>query len=132
MRGIRRARNRKRARQQIKFAAVIREEFFMRVGLTVAVLGCILLSPAYGAEIVEKGTVHFEPRGDQQNVPERYRLAAHSFDYEMERKQELPASGVDVFRVRFPSPVVSPHAENNTVHSEYYRPKGQGPFPGVV
>jgi dienelactone hydrolase len=28
--------------------------------------------------------------------------------------------------------VESPHKENNTVHAEYYRPKGKGPFPGVI
>jgi dienelactone hydrolase len=104
----------------------------MRAVVVLAVLGSWFTARAVPAEIVEKGIVHFEPRGDQQNVPERYRLAAHSFDFEVERKQELPASGVDVFRVRYPSPVTSAHPENNTVHSEYYRPKGPGPFPGVV
>src|SRR5262249_61850129 len=34
--------------------------------------------------------------------------------------------------LRFPSPVTSDCPENNTVHAEYYRPKGDGPFPGVI
>jgi dienelactone hydrolase len=79
-----------------------------------------------------KGIIRFQPAGDQKDVPERYRLEAHQFDYEMERKHELPHSGVEVWHVRFPSPVESPHKENNTVHAEYYRPQGKGPFPGVV
>src|SRR5262249_15628892 len=58
--------------------------------------------------------------------------AAHSFDYEMTLKHRLPASGLTVFRVRFPSPVESPHKENNTVHAEFYRPDGKGPFPGLI
>ena len=80
----------------------------------------------------EKGTVHFQPVGDQKEIPERYRLDAHSFDYEMEPIRELPNSGVEVFHVRFPSPVISPCTQNNTVHAEYYRPTVKGSFPGVI
>src|SRR5207247_2488383 len=61
-----------------------------------------------------------------------YHLAAHVFDYEMTRKRELPVSGVTIFQVRFPSPVTSACPENNTVHAEYYRPKGAGPFPCAI
>jgi dienelactone hydrolase len=78
------------------------------------------------------GTVQFEPRGDQANVPERYRLTSHTFAYELERKADLPSSGVERYHLRFPSPVTSDCPENNTVHAEYYRPKGDGPFPGVI
>src|SRR5216684_4208335 len=78
----------------------------------------------------QKGTVHFRPLGDQNNIPERYRLEEHSFDYEMVLKRDLPNSGVEVYHVRFPSPVASACPENNTVHAEYYRPKSKGPFPG--
>ena len=34
--------------------------------------------------------------------------------------------------VTFPSPVTTPHANNNTVHCEYIEPIGEGPFPGVI
>jgi dienelactone hydrolase len=105
----------------------------------IAVLGSLLLvSVGHAAETVsprpveERGTVSFRPAGDQQNTPERYRLAAHSFDFVLAPKRKLPASGADVFALRFPSPVESPHPENNTVYAEYYRPRGQGPFPGVI
>jgi dienelactone hydrolase len=84
----------------------------------------------------ETGTVAFVPLGDQKNIPDRYRLDAHEFDYEMHRKQDLPISGVEIFTVRFPSAVKSPYPENNIVHAEYYRPACRGqtkaPFPCVV
>jgi dienelactone hydrolase len=50
----------------------------------------------------------------------------------MTPKVELPASGVSVYRLRFPTALKSPQVENNTVHAEYYRPAGKGPFPGVI
>jgi cephalosporin-C deacetylase-like acetyl esterase len=81
---------------------------------------------------VEKGTVTFTPCGDQKEVPKTYRLDAHRFDYEMVPKRELPVSGVEVYDLRFPSPVDSPHKENNTVHAEYYRPKDGKAMPGVI
>src|SRR5262245_29557138 len=100
----------------------------MRPRTTLVVLALLTgSSPA-----AEKGTVRFEPCDDQNNVPERYRLKAHQFDYEMDLKFALPSSGLSVHRLRFPSPVESPHRENNTVHAEYYRPDGKGPFPGLI
>jgi dienelactone hydrolase len=87
----------------------------------------LLLVPA-----AEAGTFLFQPAADQSALPERYRLEARSFEYRLTPKVDLPACGVEVSRLTFPSPVSTPHAENNTVHAEYYRPKGAGPFPGVV
>ena len=37
-----------------------------------------------------------------------------------------------VAAVRFPSPIVTPDPENNTVHAEYFRPVGPGRRPAVV
>jgi dienelactone hydrolase len=99
--------------------------------LSAPALVCLALS-AIAAEPIEKGTVHFTPTGDQRNIPERYRLDARTFDYEMDLKFELPDAGVRICRLRFPSPVVSACPENNTVHAEYYRPRGPGPFPAVI
>jgi dienelactone hydrolase len=105
-----------------------------------ALLGFLLLAaaPARGEgpppdhPAVETGNFRFTPVDDQKEVPERYRLAARTFDYEMSLKYDLPSVDVCVYRLRFPSPVVSPHPENNTVHAEYYRPAGDGPFPAVI
>jgi dienelactone hydrolase len=86
---------------------------------------------------VEKGSIHYQPLGDQKNIPERYRLEAHSFEYEMNWIRDMPSSGVQVYHVRFPSPVITDCPENNTVHAEYYRPLDRvhepaKPFPGVI
>jgi dienelactone hydrolase len=96
----------------------------------------LLLSPLALAEELERpkmehGSVEFKPLADQ-NVPEIYRLAAHRFDFDLKRKAEMPVSGASVFELSFPSPVESPYAENNMVHAEYYRPRGNGPFPAVI
>jgi dienelactone hydrolase len=89
--------------------------------------------PAYtDAPGLEKGTVLFRPVGEQKSVPARYRLNEHRFDYDMTRVKELPVNGIDIFKLRFPSPVTSATPENNTVHAEYYRPRGDGSFPCVI
>jgi dienelactone hydrolase len=98
-------------------------------------LGCVL--PPIHVEAsetppVETGTIHFRPSGQEESVPDRYRLQAHDFTYEMRLKFALPNSGIDVFRLQFPSPVTTRCRENNTVHAEYYRPRGTGPFPCVI
>jgi dienelactone hydrolase len=87
---------------------------------------------SFAADKTEKGTVHFEPLGIQKDVPERYRLSAHDFAFEMEKQRELPASGLDIYHLRFPSPMKSPSPENNTVHADYFLPRGEGPFPCVI
>ncbi|HEV8062157.1 MAG TPA: prolyl oligopeptidase family serine peptidase [Gemmataceae bacterium] len=100
------------------------------------ILACVLMAaPAaapYASPVLEKGVVHFEPLGDQKNIPERYRLGAHEFTYELEKKRDLPLSGLEIHYLRFPSPVTTDCPENNTVFAEYYRPQGPGPFPGVI
>jgi dienelactone hydrolase len=81
---------------------------------------------------IEKATVHATPVAESSAVPKRYHLPPVDFDYELTLQRQLPASGLDVFAVRFPSPVKSRCIENNTVYAEYYRPRGSGPFPGVI
>jgi dienelactone hydrolase len=88
--------------------------------------------PGADAAFIEKGTAQFEPAGDQKTIPERYRLTAHKFAWEMTHQHDLELSKVEVWSVRLPSPVVTDCKENNTIHGRYYRPKGKGPFPGVV
>src|SRR2546421_268241 len=69
----------------------------MRLWPTLAVLALSwppAARPARGEDAApQRGTVHFEP-GDQKDVPERYRLAPHRFDYEMTFKVALPASAI--------------------------------------
>jgi dienelactone hydrolase len=97
-----------------------------------SVVLCLALLLTAPVRAGESGRFRFAPQGDQKDVPPRYRLDARTCAYQMDLKYDLPLSGVTVYRVRFPSPVESPHPENNTVHAEYYRPHGAGPFPGVL
>lgn len=101
--------------------------------LLLLLFGLMLVSPAWAeTRAVETGTVQFVPVADQSSIPERYRLEARTFPYRLTFHIDLPACDVNVSRLEFPSPMQSPHPENNTVHAEYYCPTGPGPFPGVV
>lgn len=78
----------------------------------------------------ESGRIRFVPApGD---IPPYHALEAHEFPYSLKRRRELPVSGITVEDLTFPSPVTSPHPENNTVYAEFYRPRGDGPFPAVI
>jgi dienelactone hydrolase len=99
--------------------------------LCVWLLGGSVLTAAEPAP-VEKGTVRYKPLDDQKAIPACYRLDARTFDYEMKLKFDMPANEVSVHRLTFPSPVETTDKENNTVHAEYYRPMGKGPFPAVI
>jgi dienelactone hydrolase len=103
----------------------------MRIATLVA--GLLIAVPAF-AELkpAEKGKVSFKPAGDQADVAERYRLDPLEFDYELKPKRELVVSEIEIYDLRFPSPVKTKYEENNTVHAEYYLPKGKGPFPAVI
>lgn len=78
------------------------------------------------------GEVHFRSDDSAANVPERFRLAPHTFSYTLTPKYDLAYAGVEVFTVTFPSPVTTPYPENNTVYAEYFRPKGKSNLPAVI
>ncbi len=99
-----------------------------QIGLIVIVWG--LLSSLAAAE-VRRGEVAFEPDDVETQLAERFRLAAHRFPYEQE-PAPTAAEKMLQFEIRFPSPVSTPHPENNTVHCEYYRPATQGKYPAVI
>lgn len=79
----------------------------------------------------ERGQVRFLPTVSESGIEARYRLEPHAFDYEL---RHLPKVGVSITisDLTFPSAVVTETAVNNTVHCEYYRPRGEGPYPAVV
>lgn len=79
-----------------------------------------------------KATIEFHSDDSRDQVPERFRLKPHRFEAEVERKYELQRAGVEVFAVRFPSPVETEHPENNTVYCEFYRPSKPGKYPAVI
>ena len=101
--------------------------------LLVASLPSLVLADAPPrAKVVESAEFAFAPLDDQKDTPKRYRLAAGKYRYELEKKRDLPAIGISIHHLTFPSPVKTATVENNTVHAEYYRPTGKGPFPAVI
>ena len=107
---------------------------FVTILSAVLAIGC-LAPPARAAAPVrgpsQSGIVEFLPVGDEKALPEQFRLARHSFRYE---QRPLPTLGkvMTVSAVTFPSPVVTPHPNNNTVHCEYFCPTAGGAKPGVI
>ncbi len=78
----------------------------------------------------EKDEATFRPSPAEAEVPELFRLPEATFGYELEPVRETP--GYSVAKLRFPSPIATPDQANNTVHGEYFRPKGGGRRPAVV
>lgn len=95
-------------------------------------IACTALATLPAASFAATGTFVFAPMEAPEELPEPFRLPEQAIAYETSLKYDLPNSGVEVYRLTFPSPVASPYPENNTVHAEYYRPKGDGPFPAVI
>jgi dienelactone hydrolase len=94
---------------------------------------CVLLLAATMVRAdAEKGTVRFRPADDEKSIPERYRLEARSFDYQLAFRHDLPGCDVSLYDLTFPTALACKHPENNTVYAEYYRPRGKGPFPCVI
>lgn len=88
-------------------------------------------------EIAQPGATRikltFQPGPLEASVPDLYRLEGATFTSEMELRREF--EDFRVWTVRFPSPIESPDEANNTVHAEYYEPKGgeaSSKRPGVV
>src|SRR5207302_9273505 len=91
----------------------------MKRSVFAIVLAYSLAGLASADEAIRRGEVEFQPTKNEPSVPERFRLAAHRFAFE-ERPQETSATKIRISEVTFPSPVVTPHAANNTVHCEYF------------
>jgi dienelactone hydrolase len=79
---------------------------------------------------LQAGEATFRPSPAEAQVPELFRMTGATFAYELEPVRETP--GYSVARLRFPSPIVTPDEANNTVHGEYFRPRGEGKRPAVV
>lgn len=101
---------------------------FLALGLCCVVVG--LLAPSAWAKVDRTGTVHYEPAADESGIPDFFRMPAHDFTFEEEYLKKN--SGVEWSNVTFPSPVETPHSNNNTVHAEYFKPRGEGKRPGVI
>src|SRR5262249_10425348 len=94
---------------------------------------CLLISMALIDAVSLRGEVTFRPSTAESEVPERFRLDAATFGYEME--QRLSTEHYRMWSVRFPSPIETPDATNNVVFAEYFEPTNIPPgtrCPAVV
>jgi dienelactone hydrolase/predicted choloylglycine hydrolase len=82
--------------------------------------------------VTSSGTVRFKSNGDEDKLPVPYRLDSHQFPWDMSLKHNYEQEGFQIHAVTFPSAVTTRYPENNTVHCEWYRPTGPGPFPAAV
>lgn len=86
---------------------------------------------ARGGEADRQTTVVYVPPKGEESVDRRFRLPRHEFAY-----TQKPVGGaterLSLWTVTFPSPVTTPHENNNTVHCEYFLPKSDKPVPGVI
>jgi len=101
--------------------------------MTMSFLWPIAMSVAtlWPGPAIETGLVRFEPTAGELAIASQFRLKSARFRYELEPWART--SRCEVLRLRFPSPVVTVHEANNTVHAEYFRPVGRsGRRPGVV
>lgn len=101
-----------------------------RVAAGCILLGCLGVWLNAATPGATTGTVAFRNTSSREQVPDTYWLDDHEFTYQFKQRRDV--GGVEVFDLTFPSPVVTPHPPNNTVVAEYYRPKGPGPFPGII
>jgi dienelactone hydrolase len=81
-------------------------------------------SIAADASAARRGVIEFQCGDSERSLPERFQLAPHQFEF-----AEVPVSSVArnmrLSKVTFPSPVETPHENNNTVHCEYFCPLGE-------
>ncbi len=93
-------------------------------------ISACLIAAILTSQTVEKGEATFHPTAAEADVPELFRLQEATFGFELESARDTP--GYSVARLRFPSPIITPEPANNTVHAEYFQPKGDGRRPAVV
>ncbi len=79
---------------------------------------------------VVQGEAEFRPSDEEARVPELFRMEAARFPYELELLRSTTSYNVSA--LRFPTPLPSPDEVNNTVHAEYFQPKGVENCPGVI
>ena len=109
----------------------------LRISQVVGALAFLIPAGAWGQDQPTAptrpadGQITFEPSAAEATIPARFQLAAHKFPY-WQRPLGTFLGTIAWREVLFPSPVVTPHAGNNTVHCEYFAPMGRGQRPGVI
>jgi hypothetical protein len=100
--------------------------------LSAAFLAVALLSStALALPPPRSGEVRFDVTDREPTVAEMFRLEPHTFSFAQEF-QKTTSTAMEISLVTFPSPVETAHAENNTVHCEYFRSLAPGKHPGVI
>lgn len=79
---------------------------------------------------MRRGRVEPRKRAEESEIPEFFRLDQSGFDFDVE--PWMVSAAVLRSKVRFASPIVTEHKENNTVHGELFRPFGAGSFPCIL
>lgn len=87
----------------------------------------LMLTPL---ELPAEGVTLFHPTAAEAAVPELFRLTEATFPYRTRHLRD--EEGYTVHAVEFPSPIHSPDPENNTVHADYFQPRGPGRHPAVI
>ncbi len=99
------------------------------VGLALVIAA---LHTANGAEQpLLTGKLAHKATADEAAIDARFRLASEEFSFE-QKPIGSATDALSLWAVTFPSPVTTPHANNNTVHCEYFLPKSDKPVPGVI
>jgi dienelactone hydrolase len=80
---------------------------------------------------VRTGKVDFQPAADESKLPELFQQAASQFTFE-QKPVETSSKSFHISTVTFPSPVITPQENNNTVHCEYFQPLSAGKHPAVI
>ncbi len=103
----------------------------------VVVAGAVLVSGAGRLRAEETlppdrdGEVRYEPAANESIVAEIFRLPAGTFPFH-QTFVDSRSPKYELSLVTFPSPVETPHPNNNTVHTEYFRPRSEGKHAGVI
>lgn len=87
-------------------------------------------SETLASSVMITGQVAAATAANEQSVPSLFRNPLEPFDFQMNSIRR--EARFEVFAVRFPSPVTSPDAENNTVPAEFFLPSKPGKRPAVV
>jgi dienelactone hydrolase len=88
-------------------------------------------APAEDARPTERGNLAFIPAAAEATVPERFRLPKNHFEWQAARMHTVTDT-LEVWDLKFPSPVTTPVEANNTVHAEFYRSRQPGRRPAVI
>jgi dienelactone hydrolase len=105
--------------------------FLLALAAWCCALGPIEMNGLAETPLTQRGTVHFVPTAAEPEIAERFQLKEHEFDWQAVQLHDV-SDHLEVWEVRFPSPVVTPHAANNTVHCEYFQPRCPGKRPAVI